>query len=86
VIPFFDQDIPVFNLKIPYKDHTPYRYTLVGYRRQPYHQTKYRKDPKNMKIAKQAPGSFANWISPPAITSDGRHPPSNRRSLLTIRL
>jgi len=52
---FFYQDIPVFNLKIPYKDHTPYRYTLVGYRRQPYHQTKYKEDPKKHEKSKTSP-------------------------------
>ena len=61
---FFYQDIPVFNLKIPYKDHTPYRYTVVGYRRQLYHQTICRKDSKKHENYIQVPWSFANWISP----------------------
>ena len=75
---FFYQDIPVFNLKIPYKDHTPYRYTVVGYRRQLYHQTNYRKDPKKHENCKTSP-----WVLCELDLAAGDH---QRRSPSALEL
>ena len=41
---FFDQTVPVFKLRIQYKEPYKYRYSNVGYRGQQDHQT-YTEDP-----------------------------------------